>query len=50
LESTFSYEYTVPEEVIFEAGNIITIQYRVKNSLDNYGYRSLVIRLVDEEE
>jgi len=44
----------VPEEddegFHFEAGNIITIQYRVKNSLDNYGYRSLVIRLVDEEE
>ena len=54
LESSFSYEYTVPEEddegFHFEAGNIITIQIRVKNSLDNYGYRSLVIHLVDEEE
>jgi|GEM_PF-1564936 len=54
LESTFSYDYTVPavddDDFDFEVGTIITIQYRLKNSLDNYGYRALVIHIVDKEE
>lgn len=46
---TFSYDYTIPTVDDgghdFEDGNIITIQYRVKNSLENYGYKSLVIEI-----
>lgn len=46
---TFSYDFTVPEvdddDNPFEDGTIITIQYRVKNSLENYGYRSLIIEI-----
>ncbi len=50
-EFNFTYAYTVPEEdddgFHFDPGYIIQVYCRVKNSLGNYGYRSVEIHIVE---
>jgi len=50
-EFDFTYAYTVPEDdddgFHFDPGYIIQVYCRVKNSLGNYGYRSIEIHIVE---
>jgi hypothetical protein len=47
----FTYTYTVPEQdddgFTFDPGYTIQVFFRVKNSLGNYGYRSIEIHIVE---
>ena len=47
----FTFSYTVPEEdddgFHFDPGYVIQVFFRVKNSLGNYGYRSIEVHIVE---
>lgn len=50
--TVFEYAYTVPEEdddgFHFEPGHIIQLNFRAKNSLENFGFRTLEVRFTEE--
>ncbi|MBL7858568.1 MAG: hypothetical protein JNM57_12840 [Cyclobacteriaceae bacterium] len=47
----FDYNYTVPAEdddgFDFHAGDVILVYFRVRNTLDNFGYKAFEIHLED---